>query len=326
MEDKNYAEVRDFWKNEIIAFLALTCLKGVGYWTLRKIYQSKVGFKNLLKGISADALASYLRVSLPEEMSWEDFQQDLWNKGLERARDLNKKGITLSFYDQSTFPSLLKTINDPPFWIFIHGDVNVLNKKAIAIVGTRKPTNDGIFLVKLIVSALYGTEVSTVSGLATGIDQSCHYESLRYGIPTIAVLGNGIFVEYPKGSRSLYNEIIANGGAIISEYLPDQGYSAENFVRRNRIQAALCTTLVPVEWKIKSGTSHTVEYAFKYSRKIASPFLPKTYENRPELRFSEEHRNAKSFEVPQKLNEIVKYILNEDPYEKAQPIQQSLDL
>ncbi|EJB3173847.1 DNA-processing protein DprA, partial [Salmonella enterica subsp. enterica serovar Infantis] len=55
MEDKDYTDVREFWKNEIIAFLALTCLKGVGYWTLRKIYEAKLGFKNLLKDSSADA-------------------------------------------------------------------------------------------------------------------------------------------------------------------------------------------------------------------------------------------------------------------------------
>jgi DNA processing protein len=326
MEEKDYTDVRDFWKNEIIAFLALTCLKGVGYWTLRKIYESKLGFKNLLKDSSADALTGYLRVSLPKNISWEDFQQELWSKGIERARDLNKRGVTLSFYDQPNFPSSLKNISEPPFWIFVHGNIDVLNKKSIAIVGTRKPTDDGIFLVKLILAALSGYDISTVSGLATGIDQTCHYESLRYGIPTIAVLGNGIFVEYPKGSGGLYNDIVASGGAIVTEYLPEQSYSAENFVRRNRIQAALSTSLVPVEWKIKSGTSHTVEYAYKYSRKIANPYLPKTYDFRPELKFAEDNRNSKSFEVPRELDALITYVLNENLCEKTQPIQQNLDL
>ncbi|MGF2885163.1 DNA-processing protein DprA [Enterobacter roggenkampii] len=326
MEDKDYTEVREFWKNEIIAFLALTCLKGVGYWTLRKIYQSKIGFKNILKDNTADALAGYLRVSLPKNISWETFQQDLWMKGLERARELNKSGIVLTFYDQTTFPQSLKNISDPPFWIFVHGNHDILNKKSIAIVGTRKPTDDGIFLVKLIVASLYSKDIATVSGLATGIDQCCHYESLRYGIPTIAVLGNGIFVEYPKGSKDLYREIVSNGGAIVTEYLPEQTYSAENFVRRNRIQAALCDSLVPVEWKIKSGTSHTVEYAFKYAKKIASPYLPTTYEGRPELKFAEENRNSLSFLMPFELNEMSDYILKDNHALKAQPTQQSLDL
>ncbi|EAO2560601.1 DNA-processing protein DprA, partial [Salmonella enterica] len=321
MEDKDYTEIREFWKNEIIAFLALTCLKGVGYWTLRKIYESKLGFKNLLKASSADALAGYLRVALPKDIAWEEFQQELWAKGLERARELNKKGIVLTFFDQPTFPTNLKNISDPPFWLFVHGNQDILNKKSIAIVGTRKPTDDGIFLVKLIVSGLYEKDIVTVSGLATGIDQSCHYESIRYGIPTIAVLGNGIFVEYPKGSKNLYNQIVLSGGAIVTEYLPDQIYSAENFVRRNRIQAALCTSLIPVEWKIKSGTAHTVEYAYKYSKKIANPYLPNTYNLRPELSFSEENRKSLSFLMPTELKEMMDYIFSEDLNLRAEPTQ-----
>ncbi|EKK7716533.1 DNA-protecting protein DprA [Cronobacter sakazakii] len=326
MEDKDYTDVTEFWKNEIIAFLALTCLKGVGYWTLRKIYASKLGFKNLLKGSSADALASYLRVALPKDISWEDFQKELWSKGIERARELNKQGISLYFYDQVTFPSALKNIPEPPFWIFVHGNKDILNKKSLAIVGTRKPTDDGIFLVKLIVSRLCGLDIVTVSGLATGIDQACHLESVRYGIPTIAVLGNGLLVEYPKGSKYLYDEIVRNNGAIVSEYLPEQNYSAENFVRRNRIQAALSTALIPVEWKVKSGTAHTVEYAFKYSKKIANPYLPKTYSFRPELKFAEDNRNAKSFEVPINLDDLIDYVINDENIINAQPIQQDLDL
>ncbi|EHU6913376.1 TPA: DNA-protecting protein DprA, partial [Salmonella enterica subsp. enterica serovar Infantis] len=229
-------------------------------------------------------------------------------------------------YDQVTFPSSLKNIPEPPFWIFVHGNKEVLNKKSFAIVGTRKPTDDGIFLVKLIVSRLCNNDIATVSGLATGIDQSCHLESIRYGIPTIAVLGNGLFVEYPKGSKLLYDNIILNGGAVVSEYLPEQNYSAENFVRRNRIQAALSSALIPVEWKIKSGTAHTVEYAFKYAKKIATPYLPKTYNVRPELKFAEENRNSKSFEVPIKLEAMIDYILNDQCIESTQPYQQDLDI
>lgn len=116
----------------------------------------------------------------------------------------------------------------------------------------------------MAIAGFAGKDVVTVSGLATGIDQIAHIESLRYGIPTVAVLGNGMFVEYPSGSGRLKHQILASGGTIVSEYLPNQSYSSENFVRRNRIQAALCDTLVPVEWMIKSGTAHTVNFAIDY--------------------------------------------------------------
>ena len=99
---------------------------------------------------------------------------------------------------------------------------------------------------------------------------------------------------------------------------------AENFVRRNRIQAALCDTLIPVEWNIKSGTAHTVEYAYKYGRKIANVFLPHTTNHRPEIPFSEESRKAVSFEVP---TELLRYINEGELVSTSSgPDQQSLDI
>lgn len=316
----------EYWKNEIIAFLAISSLKGVGYWTLRKIFESNLGFKNILKDSNADALSKFIRVSQPLQETWEVYQQELWNVGLERARILNKQGISLHFLGQKTFPDTLKTISEPPYWIFVEGNLQNLFKMSVAVVGTRKPTEDGMFLTKLVISALADTGIVTVSGLASGIDQLCHVESLRYGLPTVAVLGNGIFVEYPKGSNAIKAAIVGNGGTVITEYLPDQIYSAENFVRRNRLQAALSNALIPVEWKIKSGTAHTVEYAYKYNKKIANLYLPKTYALRPELKYSEQNRSALSFEVPRDISGVIDYILGSQDVIKAYPIQQDLDI
>lgn len=316
----------EYWRNEIVAFLALTSIKGVSYWTLRKIAESKIGFKEILKSTDYERLSQFLRVSLPKEECWEDLQQKLWNNGIEKARELTKKGIKLVFYEQDLFPKSLKEIPDPPYWIFVEGILENLNMKSVAIVGTRKPTDDGIFVTKLIVSAIVNKNLVTVSGLATGIDQIAHIESLRYGIPTIAVLGNGIFNEFPKGSNLLRTQIVNQGGTIITEYLPEQSYSAENFVRRNRLQAALCQTLVPAEWKIKSGTAHTVEYAYKYGRKIVNLYLPNTYSLRPELEFSLKNRNAVSFEIPLNISEVLDYISSENVKNFEKPTQQKLDL
>ncbi|WP_227255692.1 DNA-processing protein DprA [Serratia marcescens] len=323
---ENQYDSVEYWKNEIVAFLALTCLKGVGYWTLRKIAESGVGFKYLLKASSAEHLTKFLRVSLPKNVSWEDYQQVIWNRGLERARVLNGLGVKLYFYNHKLFPPALKKIPDPPYWIFVEGSIDNLIKRSVAIVGTRKPSLDGIFLTKMIVAAIANKSIPTVSGLASGIDQLAHIESLRYGIPTVAVLGNGFFVEYPKGSNELKSKIVEEGGTIVSEYLPDQNYSAENFVRRNRIQAALCSVLVPVEWKIKSGTAHTVEYAHKYKKKILNIFLPNTYVSRAEIKFSEVYRDAFSCEMPGDVNKAIDYISGEINFESNPPTQQVLDL
>ncbi|EIZ9538526.1 DNA-protecting protein DprA, partial [Cronobacter sakazakii] len=291
----------DFWRNETVAFLALTSIKGVSYWTLRKIAESKIGFKEILKSSDCARLAGFLRVHLPKGDEWETMQQNLWNEGIEKARELSKRGIKLVFFDHESFPRCFKEIPDPPHWIFVEGSLENLNCKSVAIVGTRKPSDDGIFITKLIVASLLNRGFITVSGLAYGIDQIAHSESLRYGIPTVAVLGNGIFNEYPKGSNILREQIVKHGGTVITEYLPRQSYSAENFVRRNRLQAALCQVLIPVEWKIKSGTAHTVDYAYTYGRKIVNLYLPLTYHVRTELEFSEKNKSAENFEVPLKL-------------------------
>ena len=122
--------------------------------------------------------------------------------------------------------------------------------------------------------------VPTVSGLAAGIDQLAHEHSLRAGVPTIAVLGTGMLEDYPKGSGRLRAEILATGGAIVSEYLPTSSYSAENFVQRNRLQAALGRALIPAEWKRRSGTAHTVRFATALGRPIACLRLPEWSEER----------------------------------------------
>lgn len=316
----------EYWKSEIVAFLALTSIKGVGYWTLRKIAESKIGFKEILKSSDLDRLSKFLRVPLLKEGDWESVQKGLWNKGIEKARELSKKGVKLVFYDQESFPHSLKNIPEPPYWIFVEGALENLHCDSIAIVGTRKPTDDGILITKLIIAAIVDRGLVTVSGLASGIDQIAHIESLRYGIPTIAVLGNGLFHEFPKGSNVLREQIVSSGGTIITEYLPEQSYSAENFVRRNRIQAALCETLIPAQWEVKSGTAHTVEYAFKYGKKIVNLYLPKTYLTRPELDFSLKNRNALNFEIPLNLHGALEYIFSVNDKCNLKPTQTILDL
>ncbi|MNJ55523.1 hypothetical protein D3C77_510190 [compost metagenome] len=99
---------------------------------------------------------------------------------------------------------------------------------------------------------------------------------------------------------------------MITEYLPHQAASAENFVRRNRIQAALCDTLVPVEWQIKSGTAHTVGFACKYGKRIANLYLPMTLNSRPEIGHSSSNYQAHAFEAPAEVVELLHYVFRLD--------------
>jgi DNA protecting protein DprA len=182
---------------------------------------------------------------------------------------LTEMGVRLLFRDDPRFPRALLDLERPPHWLFVQGATAPLAMPAVAIVGTRRPSEDGLFLARYVGACLGDWPAATVSGLAAGIDQLAHESSLRADVPTIAVLGTGILDNYPKGSDVVRRRILEAGGTIVSEYLPRASYSADNFVQRNRLQAALGRVLIPVEWARRSGTAHTVRFATALKRPIA---------------------------------------------------------
>lgn len=289
---------KDHWRNETVAFLAIASIKGVGFWTMHQLAGLGVGYKNFLKDTSYQEIQKLLKVSLPDEGRWEKDKQALWLTGQATARDLAHQGIMLLFPEQDAFPEKLKAISDPPRWLFVQGSIANFFSPSAAIVGTRKPSDDGVFLTRYLLSLLADQGLVTISGLATGIDRLVHEESLRYGIPTVAVLGNGFNVDYPKDSLGLRKTIVAQGGTVITEYLPSQKGSAETFVRRNRLQAGLADIVIPVEWKVKSGTAHTVKFASQYGKRLVNIYLPGTTSEREEIAFSEKEYLASSYQVP----------------------------
>lgn len=302
-------ENREFWRDEKIAFLALSSMKGVGFWSLHKFAEAGLSFKEVLRDASNKIFENIKADQKGTEIS--AWQEELWRDGLSLARDLQAKDIKLVFQGEERFPPKLKNIPDAPFWIFVQGEYSNLFCKSVAVVGTRKPSADGDFLSKFSLAALAKAKCVTVSGLALGVDQLAHIGSLRFNLKTIAVLGTGMLQNYPRGSELLRSEILAGGGSIVTEYLPQQSYSAENFVRRNRIQAALCDLLIPVEWEIKSGTAHTVKFANRYGKKIVNLYLPGTYGDKPELEFSKDNYGAEALEIPTDTARLVNIIESE---------------
>jgi DNA protecting protein DprA len=258
--------------------LALSSIKGVGYWTLWKIRQHGLTFTQVLgepdeqkvRCILRDAGAQLAKTS----QDWTAARDAIIERATLLQDELAASGTQVVHRESARYPARLNDLSDPPFWLFVQGRLELLSRPAVTIVGTRKPSDDGLWLARFVGGCLHELGCPTVSGLATGIDQIVHEASLRAKVPTVAVLGNGIFNDFPKGSEELRKRIVTNGGAIITEYLPRQSYSAENFVRRNRLQAALGSTLVPVEWAVKSGTAHTVKYASDLQRPIACLRMP----------------------------------------------------
>jgi predicted Rossmann fold nucleotide-binding protein DprA/Smf involved in DNA uptake len=107
-----------------------------------------------------------------------------------------------------------------------------------------------------------------VSGLAEGIDEQAHNASLREQVINIAFLGHGINFSIPASTKRARERIIRQGGAVVTEYLPDEHFQKPYFVQRNRLQAALADVVIPVEANPKGGTAHTINFARKYDRRV----------------------------------------------------------
>lgn len=188
------------------------------------------------------------------------------------ARDLEelkRRGAHLIVDTDPAFPDRLRSIQSPPRWLFAHGDVRLLARQsAVAVVGTREPSREGLRTAYTLANLLAEWGYVTVSGLAEGIDSAAHLGSLDAGGDTIAVLGNGLDIEFPASNRELRQRIVDTGGLVVTEYFPRTVYSRHTFVQRNRIIAGLSGALVPVESKRASGTAHAVAFAEKFGRKV----------------------------------------------------------
>ena len=306
------------WARETVSFLALSSIKGVGYWTLYKIASQDIEFESIVRDSnSSEEFDSYFdKVGArppKREEKWDEFQQVLWTTGNRLFKDLRIANIRVRHFNEPTFPEKLKRIHEPPRWLFIQGNEELLHRKSIAIVGTRKPTEDGIFLAKYIGACVRQFDTATISGLASGIDQIIHKQSIRFKVPTVAVLGTGIFLNYPAGSDIPRNDILTHGGAIVTEYLPYQSYSSQNFVRRNRIQAGLAEIVIPAQWRARSGTAHTVRYAVEGEKKVLCLRLPEDNLDQYDWISLADKLNLQIFTIPGEESRLVAALSEDIP-------------
>ncbi|HOB15755.1 MAG TPA: DNA-processing protein DprA [Defluviitoga sp.] len=190
------------------------------------------------------------------------FKEDFEEKKRAILKKLNNvKDLKILTYWDEAYPDLLKETNDPPVVIYYLGDISLMKSKKVSIVGTRKPTSYGKMICEKIAHTL--DSYTVVSGLAYGIDSIAHLNSKK----TIAVLGNGIDIIYPKSNENLYTKI-KNEGLVISEYFPGTHPAKYTFPYRNRIIAGLSEKTIVVEASKKSGSLITARYALDYGREV----------------------------------------------------------
>jgi DNA processing protein len=176
-------------------------------------------------------------------------------------------GLTVVTVDDTAYPRRLGSIELPPHVLFVLGPVAALDPAhAVAVVGTRRPTIDGRATASRLAAALVRAGATVVSGLAVGIDGAAHHATVLEGGTTVAVIGGGHDVLYPRAHRSLADRIVRSGGAIISEHAPNMRPSAGTFPRRNRVISGLSDATVVVEAPARSGALLTASWALEQGR------------------------------------------------------------
>ncbi len=180
-------------------------------------------------------------------------------------------------YFNEVYPEQLRKIKNPPSRLYAIGNVELLKEFGIAVVGSRKNTQYGERMCKTFVKDLVNYNINIISGLAEGIDSIAHITCLKNSGKTIAVLPSGIGNIYPAKHKELANEIIMNGGLILSEYEENIKADSEKFLERNRIVAGLAKGTLVIEGGIRSGTSVTARYTMEDENPVFC--IPSSIEN-----------------------------------------------
>ncbi len=171
----------------------------------------------------------------------------------------------------SAYPALLTQIHKPPQQLYYRGDVSLLNRPhLLAVVGSRKATMYGRQAIAKLLPPCIRSGVVIVSGMAYGVDSIAHRTCIELGAPTVAVLGSGVDDAslYPRGNKTLAQEILSGGGLIISEYAPGTTPYLGHFPARNRIIAGITKATLIVQAAIRSGSLITSRLAMESNREV----------------------------------------------------------
>ena len=183
-------------------------------------------------------------------------------------KNCEEKNIKIFYYSYENYPKNLIGIKESPYVIFVKGNLpsNEELEKSFAIVGTRKPSKEGIDFARDIGQYLSKNNIYNISGLALGIDTEGHNMSLQ---KTGAILGQGLDLEiYPRENIKLAEMILENNGFLLSELIPQTEISLFSLIKRDRLQSALTSGIVIAETGIKGGTVNTFKYAREQKKRI----------------------------------------------------------
>jgi DNA processing protein len=245
-------------------WVALTLTPGLGHVRARRLAEAMGGVDQVFQA----SLTELEAMQLPAESA----QSIALGKSLELAEEEFAKaaatGATILTLNDPEYPEQLAEIYDPPVVLYVRGDVSVLSQPSIGVVGTRHPTPYGLGMAERLSIDLGGRGLVIVSGLARGIDTAAHRGCVQAKGRTVAVFGTAIDDVYPKQNKKLADQIVTEGGALVSEFALGSFPAPQNFPIRNRVISGLSAGVLVVEAGEYSGTRITARCALEQSRDV----------------------------------------------------------
>ena len=254
-------------KKKLYLFLGLLLSKGIGYSLYYDIIDSFKDLEELSSTAGRKKLKELIKYKVIKKIPEIDLPKI--RKLVENEIDnCKKEGIEIILYGDKNYPELLKSIVRPPIVLYCQGERELLSERCIALIGTRRASISGKKKAFEMASGLSAKSFTVVSGLARGIDASVHNGALSVkNGKTVAVLGCGINIIYPKQNYNLFQEI-KDRGLLISEFPLNSKPLDYHFPQRNRIISGLSEGVVVIEAPQKSGALITVRYALEQGRDV----------------------------------------------------------
>jgi len=248
---------------ELNYWLALLRAPGVGPITFHKLTEIFPQLSDLF-AVAPQELAE-LKIS-PALIAY--LQKPAWQAVANDLAWAQQAGNFILTIKDPHYPTWLQETAGAPSILFVRGKVQALQNRQIALVGSRNPSKQGLETAFAFAQQLAKAGLTITSGLALGIDAASHRGALAAGGTTIAVMGTGLDQIYPARHQELAEQIVAAGGALVSEFPPGTAPKAENFPRRNRIINGLSVGVLVIEAALRSGSLITAKYALEQGREV----------------------------------------------------------
>ena len=248
----------------ILPWLALALTPGLGPARARHLVERLGGVERVLRASLTELEAAGLPAASAQSLAL--------GKSLELAQEelgrAAAAGAVLLPLEDAGYPAELKQIYDPPLVLYVRGSAEALARPSLAVVGTRHPTPYGLGMAERLSCDLAARGLIIISGMARGVDSAAHRGALAAKGVTVAVFGTGVDVPYPRENRKLAEQILDQGGALVSEFAMGTPPTPQNFPIRNRIISGLALGVLVVEAGEYSGTRITARCALEQNREL----------------------------------------------------------